>query len=349
MLARISLSLIVGMACAVAFAQDKPGDAPKPAAKRGLFYAYGGVNGKDSDGKILENEYGMIVTSPDGEHWEQVFKGGMMKEKQHHGENNGVTGIARGKGRFVAVGLKGIGAMVSEDGRKWTHATKMGDGITCGPGGFAFGNDMFVIANVVEFLVSEDGTKWEKRPHYKQTEKLHGVGVWDPKGPGHVRGMVFGNGVFVMYGEKRLGTTRDAKTFLFHEVTPGNQGLIFGAGKFIVLNSNGHRISKDGLEWKPLAIDPDTKDALKAQHSGVWTGEEFAVSGHGCVYRSKDGESWTKTAVKKGHASLKSATPGLLIGSLYPTGITFSRDGGENWQKVPTDFGVYRIQWFEDK
>ncbi len=338
-------------------AQPKAGEqTDTPAARKdapgsaGRFFAYGGVNGKDADGKLLENEFGVIWSSTDGERWEQVFKGGMMKEKQSHGENNGVTGLARGNGRFVAVGSKGIGAMYSEDGRKWTHATKLGDGITCAPGGFAFGNDMFVICNVVEFLVSADGVTWEKRPTYKEIEKRHGVGVWDPKGPGHVRGLVFGNGVFVHYGEKRLGTSRDAKTFLHHEIMPGNQGLIFGGGRFIVLNTTtGHKTSKDGIEWKPFTIDGDDKDLLKHQNSGVWTGEEFVISGKGCVYHSKDGETWTKTVVKKGNVSLKSANRGLLIGSLYPTGFTSSRDGGESWVRAPSDFGVHRIQWFDDK
>jgi hypothetical protein len=357
MLSKMHLTLIVAVACTVALAEENPA-SPKdtPASKqdgpgsRGLFFAYGGVNGKDADGKLLENEYGVIWTSADGEHWEPVFKGGMMKENQSHGANNGVTGLARGKGRYVAVGSKGIGAMYSEDGRKWTHATKLGDGVTCAPGGFAFGNDMFVIANVVEFIVSADGTGWERRPTHKEIEKRHGVGVWDPKGPGHVRGLVFGNGVFVLWGERRLGTSKDARTFLHHEVLPGTQGVMFGGGRFIALNTTtGHKTSTDGVVWKPLAIDGDDQEVLKHQNSGVWTGEEFVVSGKGCSYHSKDGESWTKTVVKKGSPSLKSANRGLLIGSLYPTGFTRSRNGGENWEKTPSDFGVYRIQWFDEK
>src|SRR5262249_45088267 len=103
------------------------------------------------------------------------------------------------------------------------------------------------------------------------------------------------------------------------------------------------RISKDGIEWKPLAIDPDDKEALPHQQSGVWTGEEFIVSGKYCVYRSKDGTAWTKTKVKKGYPSLKSAHQQLVVGSLWPTGFTLSRDGGENWGKESSAISVYRI------
>lgn len=349
---------LVAAACTAALAQQKPANPADTlgskkdasAGQRGRFFAYGGVNGKDADGKLLENEYGVIWSSTDGEHWEQVFKGGLMKEKQSHGENNGVTGLARGKGHYVAVGSKGIGAMVSDDGRKWTHTTKLGDRITCAPGGFAFGNDLFVIATVVEFIVSTDGKTWEKRSIVPEIKRLHGLSVWDRNGPGHVRGLVFGNGIFVVVGERRLGTSKDARTFIHHEITPGNQGVVFGGGRFIVLNTtSGHKTSTDGIAWKPLVIDGGDKESLRHQNSGAWTGEEFVVSGKGCIYRSKDGESWAKTVVKKGNVSLKSANRRALIGSLWPSGFTLSQDGGESWLKVPSDFPVYRIQWFDEK
>jgi hypothetical protein len=357
MLSNVRWPFLLALTCGIALLTAIPhttAETPAPRkddpAARGRFFAYGGMNGKDTEGKLLENEYGVIWTSIDGDRWEPVFKGGQMKEKQTHGENNGVTGLAWGNGRYVAVGSKGIGAMISDDSRKWTHTTKLGDGVTCAPGGFAFGNDLFVIANVVEFIVSTDGMTWEKRSTVKEIEKRHGVGVWDPKGPGHVRGLVYGNGVFIVVGERRLGTTKDARTYLHHEVVPGNQGVFFGGGQFIVLNTTqGHKISKDGIVWKALVIDHEDQEALRHQNSGVWTGAEFVISGKGCVYRSKDGETWTKVTVKQGHAGLKAANRVLLIGSLWPKDFTVSRDEGANWVKVPTDFPVYRIQWFDTK
>lgn len=294
----------------------------------GLFFSIGGINGQESDGKLREAEFGSIAISQDGRNWETVFKAGMVKDGFSHANNNLIRGITYGKGRYVAVGNPGIGILVSEDGRTWKHVTKYKDGYD----GFnvCFGNGVFLVARAGELIRSEDGLTWTKHRTPFEGKRTFGEG-----GLGHMRQVVFGNGLFVCLGDNRIAVTHDGKSYdhvLFHSEngSTGRQSIHFGGGHFLWLRTTGHQISTDGVTWKPLVIGDDDADQTRTGQaiSTVWTGDRFLTGGKAQFFESPDGTHWTKIQ-SKGYFRPEAAGNGVILGK-----GSLSPDGGKTWTKA---------------
>jgi len=309
----LTVFVLLFVTCAPALADDKPA---------GLFYAIGGIRGESK-----EIEIGTIAVSKDGRSWEYVFKGGWVKDHFTHGNDNLIRGITYGKGKFVAAGNKGVGMMVSEDGRNWRHATEFGDGLNAF--NVCFGNSLFVAARAADLMRSQDGLEWTKH-RTLPVEK-----VWGDDGVGHMREVVFGNGVFVCIGDRRIGVTKDGKSYTWHRKLEGDnipkrQTVLFGNGRFLWLKTNGHMHSVDGMNWQPVTIGGNDAKLVENQVYGAcWTGDTFLVAGMGKMWSSPDGQTWTEVEKRDRWASPRAAGNGVLLGRDW-----ISKDGGKTWDRV---------------
>ncbi|MCM8535434.1 MAG: hypothetical protein NE334_05815 [Lentisphaeraceae bacterium] len=288
-----------------------------------FFITVGGING-EQDGHKLEGQFGTIYKSADLKNWQEVFKGGPVKDDFNHAKNNMLRCMTYGNGVFIATGNPKC-VLRSTDGQFWQEVETPSGSMSVG-----YGNGIFLAANASSFMTSKDGLNWEST---KQPGKFK---VWGKDGAGHVRKTIFGNGVFILYGEQRISITKDGKTFLKNEIIQDKghrkSVITFGNGRFIWLNPiNGHKISEDGLTWKSLVIDEST---AKQQTQLLWTGEKFFVKGDKFIYSSIDGESWEKKEANTQFFTLIAAGNNQLVNFAgWDSGLSTSDDEGVTWEK----------------
>ncbi|MCM8533273.1 MAG: hypothetical protein NE330_19040 [Lentisphaeraceae bacterium] len=295
------------------------------ADDNGFFITAGGPDTK-KNGKTIESEFGTILTTKDFEKWDLRFKGGPVKDKFTHANSNIVRCIAYGNGVFVAVGNAPC-IYLSKDGVSW-ETIPMVNAMSVN-----FGNGKFLACNTKQFMTSTDGRNWKI-----VEQDTTGFKVWDKgKGAQHVRKTIFGNGVFLVYGQQRLGVTKDCKTFLHHRLFTNKSNaksiITFGNGHFVWVHpEKGNQISTDGINWQPLVIDSEVK-----QDSLLWTGNEFIAGGSGFIYHSKNGKEWTKTKTNMKKFTLSAYGNGQLVSFYSWKGgatSTISRDLGKTWEKT---------------
>ncbi|MGB0582211.1 MAG: hypothetical protein ACPGVU_21155 [Limisphaerales bacterium] len=315
-------------------------------AADGFFISVGGIN-TEKNGKKIEAEFGTIYTSPDGENWTERFKGGPVKDKFSHANNNMWRCLTYGNGRFVATGNPKA-ALTSTDGKHW-------EVVEAPSGAFSveFGNGIFLAPNAYSFMISKDGKSWEK------SKLKPGFKVWGGEGAGHVRKIVFGNGVFVCVGEQRIGVTKDGQSWLHHEIIPkdkrpGRSLILFGNARFVwATQKNGVLSSKDGITWDPVNL-PDLAGKPKFGSSGVFDGDKFLISGaqwadkNKIIYGSKDGLSWTKFVENVHNTTFHTAGNGLLLqNNGWAKQFVISKDKGRTWKKIPADVAARKVYFFD--
>ena len=300
-------------------------------AADGFFVAVGGENGKRPDGHGIEAQFGTVYLSKDGKTWENVFRGGPVKDDFSHAHNNLLRDLTYGKGTFVAAGNPGV--MTSRDGRNWK--------LTDSRNSFsvAYGNGIFIAPSAAAILRSEDGFTWE------QFKPKNVKDVWGKGGAGHIRKAVFGNGVFVCIGGNRLSVTKDGKTYFHHQTFPDEPrrlgySLAFGAGRFVWLRQDGHVTSTDGVKWEPIPLaDADDQPGSR----GIWSGKEFLATGKCCVWRSENGLQWKKVA-SEGTSRADAVGNGVILGRSGRSSLAISEDSGKTWQDVKTNIDVWARQ-----
>jgi hypothetical protein len=318
------------------------------AADDGFFLTVGGIN-SEKDGKKIEAEFGSIHSSTDGENWTEVFRGGPVKEGFNHANNNMLRCLTYGKGRFVATG-NAKAVVTSTDGEKWEVVTAPGGAFSV-----EYGHGRFLAPNAYSFMISEDGLKWRKsslKPEFK---------VWGSDGAGHIRKIVFGNGVFVCIGEQRIGVTKDGESWLHHEIIPqekrlGRSLLLFGNGRFVQLSEKaGISSSSDGIAWESAAV-PNLSEKSKFGSSGVFDGEKFLMSGstykdrNKIIYQSIDGMNW-KIAVEGAHSTtFSTAGNGLLLhNNGWNRSFVISKDKGQTWKQIKVNVPSRKAYFFNGK
>ena len=306
----------------------------------GFFITVGGING-EKDGHKLEGQFGTIYKTSDLQNWKEAFKGGPVKENFNHAKNNMLRCMAYGNGTFVAIGNPKC-VVVSKDGENWKEVET-----PHGAMNVSFGNGRFLAGTASHLMTSTDGENWESVRIDKS------IPVWGKTGASHIRKTVYGNGVFVVYGEQRYGVTKDCKTFVKHEILSDKSHrssvITFGAGKFIWLNPiNGHKISSDGIKWTHIEIDEST---FKYQKSILWTGDEFIVKSSKFIYISKNGTDWEKIKPSFQYCRLTTAGNGKLLSFQgWDSTYFISEDRGKNWgPKQKTEIRARRVFYFNGK
>lgn len=319
------------------------------SAGDGFFLAIGGVNGTADDGHKLEGQFGTIYLSKDGETWQEVFRGGPVKEDFNHARNNLLRCLTYGKGKFVVTGNP-HGVLVSENGTDWKVVEA-----PAGAMSVEFGNGMFLAPNAASNMVSTDGENWE------MVRLDNDFKVWGKDGAGHVRKTIFGNGVFVCLGEQRLGVTKDGRSWLHHEIfleekRPGRQLMLFGNGQFVWLSEKlGPQHSDDGIHWHPIELPDLTSDPQFGQ-SGVFEGERFLISAskwndpHKTIYASSDGITWSKATEDAGATSIATAGNGILLQNQgWSQSFTLSADKGKTWKQAKVNVPSRQVYFFDGK
>ncbi len=309
----------------------------KDKAPGGCFLTVGCTSGKDAHGHVIEGQFGTIYYSKDGQTWENVFRGGVVKEKFDHSNCNALRCLTYGNGVFIVAGNR-QNLYRSTDGRAWQLVPIEDAGFSV-----AYGNGQFVIPFAAWFRVSPDGLHWTK--NLMQPE----LPVWGKGGTGHIRKIVFGNGTFVCVGETFLGATKDCRHWDHHEIFPeslGQQSLAFGAGRFVWLREKApHLTSTDGLHWTPLAIPADRGPTW----NGLWAGNEFLVGGKDCYLRSADGVAWTASPMPRYTSAPTTVGNSLFVAGRWPSGFSVSRDGGRTWRTAGEGITVSKVYFFNGK
>jgi hypothetical protein len=185
---------------------------------------------------------GIIMSSPDGEHWQKVSSGTSVS----------LASVVWGEAGFVVVGDKGV-ILISKDGATWERQIS-GTGKTLFS--LAYGNQAYVAAgDDSTILVSRDGKLWTKANI----------------GPELLQTIAFGNGVFVassIYngafdGGQAMSST-DGKVWRKTQFPcpPRNQvassenpwgmhSMNFCGGRFVAATTEGIYTSSDGSFWQP--------------------------------------------------------------------------------------------------
>ena len=271
---------------------------------------------------------GRRMTSTDGQTWENVQQ---WADKGADDSNNLIS-VAYGKGKFICVGGGGWSKetqaghiLASTDGKEWREVAKYPFRVSP----VLFLGDRFVAGGPSKQLLwSTDGEKWNEGEAVKLPPELPGWAFW-------FRSAAAGNGVFAFMGNADKGqktwwclTTRDGQTIEnFSTTAPGNRGLVFGAGKFLALNTDGIFTSADAKEWKPVADLP--KDELK---NIIWAGKQFVLTGKAGTYASPDGLSW-KPFGKAPPGNIVWAGEQGFIATGWPGKMFFSADG-QTWKST---------------
>jgi sugar lactone lactonase YvrE len=209
-----------------------------------------------------------------------------------------IHGLARGNGRFVAIGggyeggwgapseLRGVVA-ISEDGEHWMKQLPV---TSESLNGVAFGNGRFVaVGNNGTVLTSTHGVVWE-------TQTL------TPEGRPDLRGIAFDQGLFVAVSGNANGsiwTSPDGINWT-------NRGMDFGVsfmavtaegGQFIAVG-NTIVVSTNGLDWEPAEVPANlVGEEIVLEHIAYASGRFLAAQQWGgFLAASLDGWEWCDAA-----------------------------------------------------
>ena len=237
------------------------------------------------EGKFVAvGERGMILGSEDGSFWRQLSSGGV----------DNLRAVAAGNGNYIAMGE--TGALASRDGELWMPFQTDVVGLSR----VYYGNKLFVgvsnirgrgIASSDGFFWSEQGTgiDWQLSDVVCSSNTFLAVGS-----------------LFETNGEPRAGvvlTSSDAHTRVVREVPP-QQGLScvsYGNGMFLATEAGTRTrvwTSPDGAVWVPVGFVPAENIVRVTYGNGLFVasgsdGGSCSGSGHGVLYVSVDGTTWT--------------------------------------------------------
>jgi hypothetical protein len=187
------------------------------------FIALGGDPGS------VGNSRTFVMLSQDGLDW---------SESKLVGGKHLLRRLARGGGRFVAVGDRGRRA-TSADAVTWTDAPEVKALDTLVD--VTFGNDVFVGVGLHGLrMCSRDGLKWTDRQAGEEGEHLNSV-VW-------------AKDRFVAVGPTATFTSLEGKRWEKTKNDNAPQTFCYGAGKFVGLSWKGKiHFSTDAVHWKLAA------------------------------------------------------------------------------------------------
>jgi hypothetical protein len=233
---------------------------------------------------------------------------------------------------FVAVGLDGL-RVASVDGKTWEHqqtgregefyrAAACGNGLCVAVG--SHGGENILAA-------TSDGKTWK-------------TGKYDAKYVRYLRGLTFGDGVFLGLGGDPGAVGSSSPFVMFSKdginweaplAIPGKHILrraAWGNGRYVAVGDRGRRAaSPDGKEWKDA---PETRaiDTLVdvVYGNGIFVG----VGLHGLRMMSKDGLAWTARQVGEEGEHLNSIVFARNKFVAVGVGATYTSSDGEEWERV---------------
>lgn len=253
-----------------------------------------------------------ISTSADGIDWQETFP------PEDYVESRGLSGIAFGSGRFVAI--VGSDSWTSDDlGQTWTLAGQVPTGgnirvVTHSSFGDGF---FYAVADGGLIYQSTDGTTW--------SEPLITTGSCDGGNLSRRGGIADRDGVFVLVTDTGNACRSDdgGASFTHHILGEGNGDVIVRSDVvatdegFYAGGSGGGWHSADGMQWSFMPFVLDGDDIATLAHStdsgtlvGIaWNGDDF--------YRSTDtGRTWVRADAPSGND-----TNGAAFGFATASGV----------------------------
>jgi len=248
---------------------------------------------------------GIILTSPDSEHW----------TIQSSGTDVPLAAMAYGKEAFVAVGARGTIVTGSRDGSTWTRRQS---GVNSDLWAIKFARGIFVaVGSAGTVITSPDGTTWTKRANLT---------------PYALRNINYGKDNFVAIGE--MGAIFNSKDGIYWARRPLQYtdhlfGLAYAQETFVAVGGNGRIMtsSDDGIMWTERYSG--TSEYLSAVKYG---NKKFvAVGAFGTIVTSPDARNWN--TVDSGSQSwLSAVTYGsekfIAVGA---DGTVLMSPDGTNW------------------
>lgn len=246
-------------------------------------------------------------------------------------QENNLTGVAYGSGKYVAVDDTGT-ILISSNALEWTLVSADGSAsirnVIYAAGKF-WAVRSTTSSQVREILTSPDGETWTKSPlplvglnsvYYEASPIMYanrrliltgpliytigsGASSWSfwrssdgqdwtlETGP-HLTSLAFGNGVFVG-ANVFLYASATTEEWLSTDATSGALAVAFGAGQFIAVGDTGNiQSSVDGLRW--MSQQPPTTERLNCV--AYLNGRFIAAGKSGTILISANGHDWTRAA-----------------------------------------------------
>lgn len=235
-----------------------------------------------------------------------------------------ITGIAYGKGIFVAIDSGGLIWIAKETPFKWESLAVtwklVGIGVTVILEGICYANNRFVLVgepNLVAF--SDDGRTWT-----------------ETSVPYNFKAVTFGNGKYVGAGNGgAVAVSYDGENWTDYSdpsITGSYRAAAFGAGRYVIGCQAGIiRYSDDGRTWTTATTNStSTVNYIRGivYAEGKFYAVMYVSTGKGEIWVSEDGSTWT----------VQQVTSGRLWCCAYGDGIILT--SGDNGDVYALDFGI---------
>lgn len=352
---------------------------PQPQGNGLRGVAYG--NGRF----VAVGGYGAIVTSTDGLNWRArnvrsgnfnavTFGNGQFvavgEQQTVFASSNGLDWVCRqapqgppstnlttiifGNGVFVAAGNAGVYS--SSNALVWTR-----NSFSPGAYSLAFGDGRFIAAaSGGVYDLSNNGLGWTHTSTLALGTLLFANGEflgWTPSAYNQYRlyaspngdtwtarrtinvwqvsAFAYGAGNYVILNSQNI--LRSPDTLAWSTDVPNTTNSFwnvgFGGGRFVAVGENGSIItSSDGINWQRASWATD--DNIRGV---TWSGDQYvAVGNRGRIWRSRDGRQWTTNAIATSQNLRGVAYGRNRFVAVGQSGIVFSSTDGVNWVQQPS-------------
>lgn len=235
-----------------------------------------------------------------------------------------ITGIAYGKGTFVAIDSGGLIWIAEETPFSWESLSVtwelIGSGVTAILEGICYANNRFVLVgepNLVAF--SDNGRTWT------ETSVAY-----------NFKAVTFGEGKYVGAGNSgAVAVSYDGENWTDYSdpsITGSYRAAAFGAGRFVIGCQGGIiRYSDDGRTWTTATTNSASsvnyiRGIIYAE--GKFYAVMYVSTGKGEIWVSEDAEAWT----------VQQVTSGRLWCCAYGDGIILT--SGDNGDVYALDLGI---------
>lgn len=262
-----------------------------------------------------------VLASADGLTWDSL-------EERIGGT---VTDVSFSNGMFVAVSSASA-LVVSYDGANWFELGSIPLDEGSRPVSVLFGGNRFLALVILrngdaQVLVSLNGVDWSPQLNARPPN-----------------GLVYGNGVFVLYGTTTYTSSNGVRWDSSEQdvLSALPTSVAFGHGRFVAVGGNRVLLSFDGVTWTPVEITGTQRLPTGIYYAGgmflapSWPEYDpvTRLPMKGCILLSTDGVAWTEHLGPPVLSSLRHFAHGngrfVAVGE--GTHI-YASDDGVNWSK----------------
>lgn len=251
-----------------------------------------------------------------------------------------ITGLAYGKGLFVAIDSNGVIWIAKEIPFEWERVNitwhQLSSGVSQILEGICYANNRFVLVGDYGLVAfSDDGRTWtETRTDYD------------------FKAVAFGNGRYVGAGNSgAVAISYDGVEWTDYSdpnITGSYRAAAFGNGRYVVGCQGGIiRYSDDGRTW--ITATTDSTSSVNYIRGIVYAeGKFYAVmyvsTGKGEIWVSDNAETWTVQYVSGGRLWCCAYGDGIIFTS-GDNGAIYTLDLGIEWLKKQTDLADGQYLW----